>query len=332
MRLTRIGSVIACAVVAVSLQTGASEAAEPAAARSVDSGNLVLAGRDDIYSDGDWAVWQVVPRSTDGTRVSTWVDSPGEAVGSHGARFSADGTKVAYTHGVDIIVRDAASGAVLQVLEDMGFRSGQGLDWSPDGTQLVVMEQRFVRILDLATGTLTTVFELSRNWDFLGEVSWSPDGKWITFTTDGLLENSIRMIRPDGTGLKRIVYQPTADGYHFNAPQWSPDSTRLAYLYRQRDGNTGISTTELITVDKKGENAVHVSNIAGGPAAGHWFIDVAWSPDGKRIAALDYAQPEPTIETGRVRVYVADGSDRAWLTTVQRIDRRGTVDWGRKLP
>ena len=99
-----------------------------------------------------------------------------------------------------------------------------------------------------------------------------------------------------------------------------------------RDVDTGISTTELITVDKKGENAVHVSDIAGGPAAGHWFIDAAWSPDGKRIAALDYAHLAPTIETGRVRVYVADGSDRAWLTTVQRMDRRGSVDWGRKLP
>jgi hypothetical protein len=59
---------------------------------------------------------------------------------------------------------------------------------------------------------------------------------------------------------------------------------------------------------------------------------VAWSPDGRRIAALDFAQPEAAIEVGRVRVYVADGSDRAWLSTVQRIDRQGTLDWSRKLP
>jgi Tol biopolymer transport system component len=330
VRLAQIGSVIACAAAAMSLQTVASEAAAPAA-RRVENGNIVFAGRD-IQSDNAWAVWQVVPRSTDGTRVSTWVDSPGQAIGSRGARFSADGTKVAYTHDVDIIVRDAANGAVLQVLEGKGLHSGQGLDWSPDGTQLVIMDQRVVRILDLATGAESTVFELSRNWDFLGEVSWSPDGRWITFSTDGLFENSIRMIRPDSTGLKRIAYQPTADGYHFDAPQWSPDSTRLAYLYGQYDVNTGVSTTELITVDKKGENPVHVSDIAGGPAAGHWFIDVAWSPDGRRIAALDFAQLAPTIETGQVRVYVADGSNRAWLTTVQRIDRLGTIDWGRKLP
>ena len=223
MRLTRIGSVIACAVVALSLQTAASQAAEPAAARSVDTATSCSRVETTSTAMATGRARRMVPRSTDSVAAcSTWVDSPGEAVGSYGARFSADGTKIAYTHGVDIIVRDAASGAVLQVLEDMGFRSGQGLDWSPDGTQLVVMEQRFVRILDLATGTLTPVFELSRNWDFLEDVSWSPDGKWITFTTDGLLENSIRMIRPDGTGLKRIVYQPTADGYHFNAPQWSP--------------------------------------------------------------------------------------------------------------
>ena len=85
-------------------------------------------------------------------------------------------------------------------------------------------------------------------------------------------------------------------------------------------------------MDKKGADPVDVTGIAGGPDAGHWYIDLAWAPDGKRIAALDYAQTAPTVEIGQVRVFVADGSSSAWLTPLQRIDRNGTIDWGRKLP
>jgi dipeptidyl aminopeptidase/acylaminoacyl peptidase len=81
-------------------------------------------------------------------------------------------------------------------------------------------------------------------------LTWSPDGEWLAFTTDG----SLYVVRPDGTGLRRVV-----SGGFATAPavQWSPDGSRIAYL-RQGGGqcfsHTGkdedfICESELVIVN-----------------------------------------------------------------------------------
>lgn len=52
---------------------------------------------------------------------------------------------------------------------------------------------------------------------------WSPDGRWITYST---YDADIRRIRPDGSGEQVIAELP---GQEIRGLQWSPDGRRLAY-------------------------------------------------------------------------------------------------------
>ena len=143
----------------------------------------------------------------------------------------------------------------------------------------------------------------------LSDVTWSPDGKWITFVTENDVDNTIKSIHPDGTGGHTILSQPQQAG-SFSGLELSPYFRRLAYIHTQRDFATvAITSSDLLTVDKKGLATINVSELAGGPYVDRYFTDLAWSPDGLRIAASEQMTSSATNQYfARVRAYKADGS------------------------
>ena len=71
--------------------------------------------------------------------------------------------------------------------------------------------------------------------------SWSPDGKWIAFSSDRnttwtghdeghgwehTQELSIYIVRPDGTGLRKVA---SKSGYCLGSPAWSPNGKRIVF-------------------------------------------------------------------------------------------------------
>jgi TolB protein len=106
---------------------------------------------------------------------------------------------------------------------------------------------------------------------------WSPDGTLIALAD--IDHNSIYVVHPDGSGLRRVVT---------NAPQygiaWSPDSRVIAY-----GGSAGLTTVDV----SSGAHKVLA------PLPGSWRP--AWSPDGAQIAFDD--------NDGNVRVVAPDGSN-----------------------
>ena len=171
------------------------------------------------------------------------------------ANFSYDGKWIVFTSerggfGQADIYRVHPDGSGLEQLTNDPALDDQGV-LSPDGTQVAFVSTRQtyranIWILDLKTKKFRDVTAAK---DIQGDLmkpdgfyrpEWSPDGKWIAFTSDRntdwkghddntgwehLQELSIYLIHPDGTGFKRI----TGPGVSSTSPKWSADSKKIVY-------------------------------------------------------------------------------------------------------
>jgi Tol biopolymer transport system component len=114
------------------------------------------------------------------------------------------------------------------------------------------------------------------------------------------MDDDIYIIRPDGSGLRRLT---SRKGPEFD-PAWSPDGRQIVY----RDSRRGINNDdEIYVMDADGSGQTNVSRDPGddwGPA---------WSPDGERIAFSS------TRSDGVPRIYLMDpdGSNVRRLTTIE---------------
>ena len=131
-----------------------------------------------------------------------------------------------------------------------------------DNNQIVVIRVRNNPSLikyNLKTNETTQVFD--------GTVYYQPDwgaNGWITFNS---VNNQIWIVRPDGSGLKKI----TDDKHWYLYPKWVTNSNKI--LFRQKDETP---YPELRIIDKGGSlNAILDSTFG-------WVA--VWSPDGQTIA------------------------------------------------
>ena len=108
-----------------------------------------------------------------------------------------------------------------------GERNDGFPSWSPDGKRLVFrtadQNGKGLRIADIETGEIKILTEGDHTDNF---PDWSPKGDWICFTSNREERDyEIYIIRPDGTGLKRLTYLPGNDGHS----TWSPDGEWIAF-------------------------------------------------------------------------------------------------------
>ncbi len=172
----------------------------------------------------------------------------------YNARFSADGEWIVFTserdaHGQSDIYRTRPDGSGRERLTDDPAMDDQAA-LSPDGTRLAFVSTREMStaniwVMDLETKALHNVTgTLDGDVDGLPRgyfrPSWSPDGQWLAFSSDrnttwrghergagaGHYQAlSVYIIRPDGTGLRRI----TPPGMSAGSPEWSADGSRLVF-------------------------------------------------------------------------------------------------------
>jgi len=250
------------------------------------------------------------------------------------ASFSPDGEWVVFTShrkGSADVWRVRADGTGLeQLTDDPAFDDQAAL--SPDGKRLVFVSNRGghanLWLLDLATKKVT---QLTKHTGGDFRPAWSPespDGEWIAFSSDRdskkpkgvsgfaiLHSTEIYLVRPDGTGLRRL----TKDQKFVGRPVWSRDGKTLAVyeaglpevnnivaVKRQR-GTTQIATIDVATGERtavtsgKGEKwsprwlaEGRIGYVSGGPDGGLEFTkgdagargpfhNPCWSPDGRRV-------------------------------------------------
>jgi Tol biopolymer transport system component len=105
--------------------------------------------------------------------------------------------------------------------------------------------------------------------------AFSPDGRWIVFTSHRAGSADLYRIRPDGTGLERLTDDPAFD----DQAAFSPDGRRLAFVSTRR-GQADIWTLDL--------ESRETQLVIGDPAGD---FRPAWSPDGGSIAFSSDRQP-----------------------------------------
>lgn len=146
--------------------------------------------------------------------------------------------------------------------------------WSPDGQQLLYSDSSpALRLVPAAGGRSQLVVRLSA----IEGASWSPNGKLIAFAGSAPDEQRMHLyvVRPDGTGLKRLTGEITPD-----RPVWSPDGKLIAF-------STYAPGIDVIAPD--GASRKTVVSVAGAE-----IRDLAWSPTGTTIAFAARTQLQET--------------------------------------
>jgi Tol biopolymer transport system component len=182
--------------------------------------------------------------------------------------------------------------------------------WSPDGTRLLysshvqsVRHRSELFVLALAGGTLTQITSSGPGAALNESPTWSSDGSLIAFSRSvGGEPKAIYVVRPDGTGLRRVS---TVAGEH---PAWSPDGQALAFSSPTGTGRD----IYVVNVDGSGETRITQSG-----ADGIQNDDVTWSPRGGRLLFTSIGRsPKPALYTvspdGKCERRLAEGRGGMW--------------------
>ena len=162
--------------------------------------------------------------------------------------FSADGKRVAFVRAGDLWVLDVRGGATVRVTRTAATEESP--DWSPDGT-LVYASRRggsFELWLQRPGGAARRLTKVAQAWQEDRSPAWSPDGKSIAFssTRAGFFNPELYLIRPDGTGLRRLTRTPGSEDVFGDdgMPSWRPDGSGLVFV-SNRDRNLELYSLDL---------------------------------------------------------------------------------------
>lgn len=259
--------------------------AESAAAATLKNGVMLMNRIAPSVSD-------LMIANIDGMNARKLLDQPGF---DYNGRFSPRGDWVTFTSerngdGQSDLFRARADGTgVAQLVSGAPVDDAGTL--SPDGKTLAFVSTRNgyranIWVMDLASGRtrqLTGVGKVVGDTtlpDGYFRPAWSPDGRWIAFSSDQntpwrghddghgwehTQELSIYVIRPTGKGFRRVSTRP---GYCQGSPNWSPDGKRIVFYEMtveatwgaRRPNYVGKAYSQIVSVDvASGERVEHTT-------------------------------------------------------------------------
>lgn len=199
--------------------------------------------------------------------------------------------------------------------------------WSHDGKKIVFQHSDQVddgfTNLYVMNADGSNVKQLTKEPGCEVQPTWSPDGKSIAFTRVPTVivgygffcgyngGTDLYLMDPDGSNLRALTTTPE---YLEMEPDWSPDSTKLAFeCLGTEELRAKLCTTEIAAVSV--EVLFEADEIA----------DPAWSPSGKRLAFSLLPSTEEDIDA-EIAIIRADGSGVRQLTDNHQDD--GSPTWG----
>jgi len=245
-----------------------------------------------VNRDADRFVIAVPPPQL---RQLTFLDREGKAVGTIGqpgrygnVRYSPDGKRLLAlkndpeTGNNNIWVIDIATGKATSITNET--QQINAPVWSRDGKHIayVLFKDSYSSIYRKAadgTGDAELLFRYTPG-AFVGMTDWSPDGKFLTFTTGVLL---MVPLETKEKPLERKALEWLREDYDAFDGRFSPDGRFLAYIANEAD----VRTTQVYVrpFDSNKPNApagpaVQVTNLKGGAGG------VVWRQDGKELYFL----------------------------------------------
>jgi len=216
------------------------------------------------------------------------------------ARFTPDGERIVFTSprtGNYQIYEVPAAGGPARRIRSNNATEYQA-DVSPDGKTLAFLSNldgpERLQLQDLASGG---VRELVRHGDdpIFGNPHWSPDGRFITYSSNHRLGHQIYVVEV-ATGSERRISPVTSGGCE---PRFSRDGLKVVYVSRRHlGGESRLVEHELATGNER--------PLVSWPALNY---DPVYSPDGSELAFASNITGEYAIYRQRL----SDG--RAWRVT-----------------
>jgi len=262
----------ACALVVLAALSGSARATYPGATDGRIAFGININGNTDVYT-----------ARPDGQDLRRLTDDPGfDAC----AAYSADGRRIAYCSG--------EGGGPVQVWtmkqngtdkQQVTHMSGAAIfpDYSPDGTMLVFTAKpadsptRDIYTVDADGSGLTRLTNGTGNNAY---PAYSPDVSKIVFTSDRTGTRQVWLMNADGTGQHQLTFDAQTKD---QVPDWSPDGSKIAYL---------ADTHGIADIQKPSWGDIWVMNADGSGqhaiTTGATYYGTAWSPDGTRIASVDF--------------------------------------------
>lgn len=213
-----------------------------------------------VYAD-----YEIYTATPDGKNIKNLTNTPGYDAE---ATISPDGKKIVFTSerdgDLDLYTMDLKGKHIKRLTDAIGYDGGAF--FSPDSKQIVYRRsaqetpEAIAKYKDLLANHLVVpiVFEIwvmnadgtnKRQVTNLGSGSFAPfftpDGKKIIFCTNYFDENKgdrrkqpnfdLVLINVDGTGIERVTYNATFDGF----PMFSPDGKKLVFASNRNDAKPG---------------------------------------------------------------------------------------------
>lgn len=233
--------------------------------------------------------------------------------------WSPDGNRIAYMSdrdGPSVYVMQADGAEPTRVADAISVGSRQPT-WSPDGSLIALQEDGDHYAIHHADGSGPRQVSDGEG-SGLSPPAWSPDGSRFAFGSP----SGLRVTRQDGG---EEVFLTRAPAFQ---PVWSPDGSLIAFMGLVTDGRDVDGSLEVYVIRADGTGLTRLTHRPINTASElRRTSDLAWSPDGRRIAFAAWWD-------GNAEIYVvdSDGSELTRLTERQANDRspRWSAD-GRRI-
>lgn len=173
----------------------------------------------------------------------------------------------------------------------------KGVVVSPDGTMIAYWVNN---LLMVAPNDGTSPVRVSGTYNAgannmsvqAGQYSWSPDSQWLAYSGSDSDGTWIYKVKADGSLHSQLTTRGSdlATIYHY-WPSWSPDGSKIAYLWRQYTSNIVVPNYknyyELRTISSSDGTALKTLDNANSNMTVGWselIAPASWSPDSQWLA------------------------------------------------